>query len=247
MTTSPLGVAAALAKAIESIDGSPTFRETLDAVVAATRMSLPDFPHVSLSLRRPDGTVETASGTDELARELDELQHELAEGPCVEAMGEESLVVVEDLHREQRWPRYVPVARSRGICSQLGVPLFASGTHIGGLNLYARERADIDEACTETARLFATHSAIVLRRAQHEEQLRTALETRKLIGQATGITMERYQVDPEQAFRFLVRTSSASNTKLRDLAKELVSSAIERYRRDDVRQQDGGPPEVATD
>ena len=50
-----------------------------------------------------------------------------------------------------------------------------------------------------------------------------ALATRKLIGAAIGITMERYQIDEEHAFKFLVRVSQTGNIKLRDVADQIVN------------------------
>lgn len=43
-----------------------------------------------------------------------------------------------------------------------------------------------------------------------------------MIGQAIGITMERYEMNEDRAFAFLVRASSSSNVKIRDIAQELV-------------------------
>jgi AmiR/NasT family two-component response regulator len=50
------------------------------------------------------------------------------------------------------------------------------------------------------------------------------METRDLIGQAKGILMERHRVTGDQAFKLLVRASQATNTKLRDIADELVAT-----------------------
>ncbi|CUR58831.1 hypothetical protein NOCA1160080 [metagenome] len=114
--------------------------------------------------------------------------------------------------------------------SQVAVRLFSKKRHIAGLNLYSTERDDVDASTAETARLFATHAAIILGHAQEEDQLNHALLNRKLIGQAVGILMERYRIDADRAFQFLVRASSTSNIKLRDVAEELVTSSTERYR-----------------
>jgi hypothetical protein len=49
-------------------------------------------------------------------------------------------------------------------------------------------------ACPEAqglARLFATHAAIALGHAQERENLNAGLQTRKVIGRAIGILMER--------------------------------------------------------
>ncbi len=56
------------------------------------------------------------------------------------------------------------------------------------------------------------------------DHLNEALSTRKVIGQAIGIAMERYGIDETRAFEFLIRVSQTSNTKLRDVATEIVES-----------------------
>ena len=56
------------------------------------------------------------------------------------------------------------------------------------------------------------------------DQLEDALETRLVIGQAEGIIMERLGIDEETAFRFLVRVSSTTNIKLRDVAAHIVQT-----------------------
>jgi AmiR/NasT family two-component response regulator len=60
--------------------------------------------------------------------------------------------------------------------------------------------------------------------AKQEQTLTEALTTRNLIGQAVGIVMERYQLDSDRAFAFLVRLSQSANTKLRTVAAGLVDS-----------------------
>ena len=227
-----LTTAANLARAAESINESASFQDTLDAIVHATRTSLPEFGHVSISLRHRDGRFETMSGTDKLVWDLDMLQYTLGEGPCVQAIEEEPVVLVPKIRQDERWPRYIPAAAEKGVRSQVAVRLFANGRHAGGLNLYSTEHDDVDEDCGETARLFATHAGILLGHTEHEEQLNQALQSRKMIGQAIGILMERYSMDPDRAFQFLVRTSSTGNVKLVDVARELVATSIERYQGD---------------
>jgi AmiR/NasT family two-component response regulator len=53
--------------------------------------------------------------------------------------------------------------------------------------------------------------------------LLVALEHRTVLGQATGILMERYQLDAGTAFRVLLRTSSERNRKVYDIAQQLVA------------------------
>lgn len=54
--------------------------------------------------------------------------------------------------------------------------------------------------------------------------IEAALERRLVIGQAQGILMERLGLSAERAFAFLSRVSQQTNTKLCDVADELVQT-----------------------
>lgn len=51
------------------------------------------------------------------------------------------------------------------------------------------------------------------------ENLRRALDSRGLVGFATGVVAERYRLSPEQAWLALVELSQHTNTKLRVIAR----------------------------
>jgi transcriptional regulator with GAF, ATPase, and Fis domain len=230
MEPTPLTVAEALAQSVEQINESRTLEDTFDAIVRAARTSIPAFEHVSISVRSSSGTIETRAGTDQLVWELDGVQYDMGEGPCVEAIEHEPVVVVQHIRHEQRWPLYIPAAVKKGVRSQVGVQLFANGKHLGGLNLYSTEHDEVEHESVDTARLLATHVAVMLGHVQETHNLNQALQSRKAIGQAIGILMERYRIDENRAFQFLLRASSTSNIKLRDIAEELVISSTEGYR-----------------
>jgi hypothetical protein len=58
--------------------------------------------------------------------------------------------------------------------------------------------------------------------------LSDAVLSRQVISQAIGIVMERFELSSTRAFEYLVRTSQASQRKLRFVAAELVTRANER-------------------
>jgi AmiR/NasT family two-component response regulator len=58
---------------------------------------------------------------------------------------------------------------------------------------------------------------------EHIAHLLVALEHRTVIGQATGVVMERYGLKSNDAFRVLVRISSERRRKVYDIACELVT------------------------
>lgn len=201
---------------------------TLRTIVESAAASLPGIDAVSITLAHHDGRMETKVATDQLVWDLDRLQYELREGPCVYAIDAETVVKVEHADTDPRWPAYMKEATSRGVRSQMGLQLYVNEETIGGLNMYSLSSDTIDPELEHAAELFATHAALALGHARLEGQLREAMESRQLIGQATGILMERYQLDEKRAFDYLIRVSSHSNTKLRVVAREVVDQTVTR-------------------
>jgi GAF domain-containing protein len=215
--------ATALAQAARTIHREDTLDETLAAIAETARISVPGIDHAGISIITPQGGIETKAATDAVVWEFDRLQYDLGEGPCVSAMRETPVVAVPHARHDQRWPGFMPRALRLGLQSQLAVRLFldVEGT-MGALNLYSTSQEEIDPDAEHVAELFASHAAIALHQAREVEHLNQALESRKVIGQALGIVMERYSLDENHAFAFLLRASSTSNIKLRDIAAQLV-------------------------
>ncbi|HEV2797668.1 MAG TPA: GAF and ANTAR domain-containing protein [Nocardioides sp.] len=228
MSQHDMHIAHALTEASKLVNTPPTLDETLDAITRSALLTVPGFDHVGISITHRDGTIETRSVTDDLVRELDRLQYTLAEGPCYDSIRGAGVTIVENARHDQRWPRYMPEAVKRGLRAQLAVGLYADGDSLGGINLYSTQADEIADEAVGIAELFAAQAAIALGRSREALQMHEALESRKVIGQALGLLMERYEMNEERAFQFLTRASSTSNTKLRDVAAELVATANER-------------------
>ncbi len=199
------------------------------ALVESARVSVPGFDHVGISTFDATGRPETRASTGPLVQLLDDIQYEINEGPCVSALREAVVVTAPDVGHDQRWPRYVRRATSEtGLQSQLAVRIFLDGGVLGGLNLYSTSRSDIDPDAETVAVLFAAHAAAMMGHVSELANLHKALESRQMIGQAVGILMERYQMNADRAFAFLIRASSHGNVKLRDVAQEIVDQVNEK-------------------
>ena len=229
MSTPTNDVARALADASRTINSPRTLGDTLDAIVHAAKASVPGFEHVGISIVHGKDRIETKAATGQLVWELDDLQYSLMEGPCVSALFDAPTVTAPHLRHEQRWPRYVPEAVRHGVRSQMGYRLYVDGHTMGGLNFYSTESDTLEDGACEVGELFAIHATVALGRAMEEDNLNLALTTRGLIGQAVGLTMARFEISSDRAFQFLVRASSTSNIKLRDIAEEVVNEANARY------------------
>lgn len=218
----PQLLATSMAELARSLHRNVPLEEILDAIVEGARDNIPGVDFASISIRHRGGRIETVAGTDQIVYTADELQYDLREGPCVDAIRGEHYVLVEDVPNDPRWPRYGAAAAALGIHSQLGIELYDDGKTVGGLNLYARRRNDLNDDSARTAYLFAVHAANALGRAMIRTQLTEALETRTVTAEACGILMERYRLDRTAAFAFLTRMSQTRNVKLRIIAQELV-------------------------
>lgn len=80
----------------------------------------------------------------------------------------------------------------------------------------------------EVLHIMAAFKASVPRQtkalADENEQLRRAVESRDIIGQAKGILMERFDADARYAWEILTRLSQETNTRVVDLARKLVDT-----------------------
>jgi GAF domain-containing protein len=203
---------------------SKSVDETLQTIAEVARDSVPGFDQVGISILYKSGKVETRASTGDLVLRLDKVQYDLGEGPCVDTLRDSDIVTAPMIRHDQRWPRYVREAVGLGLKSQLAVKLYLDdeGT-LGGINFYSTVSEEVDADAEALADLFAAHSAIALGHARERENLNEALHSRKVIGQAIGILMERYEMDEDRAFSFLVRASSHGNIKVRAVAQELVN------------------------
>ena len=60
--------------------------------------------------------------------------------------------------------------------------------------------------------------------ARRDKDMAEAVDARKLVGQAMGNLMERFDLDADRAFTVLRRYSQDSNVKLRDVAQQLIDT-----------------------
>jgi hypothetical protein len=195
--------------------------KTLDRITAAAVEVLPDVDYASITVKHADGRLETFAPTDQLIVDLDAAQYDLQEGPCYEAATETVHVAAPYISDDSRFPEYGPLAAAAGIGAQAGIRLYDSPTANGALNLYSKRAGAFGDMAT-VGQLFAHQAAVALSYARQIDQLQDAVESRQIIGQAVGVTMERFGLDDARAFSFLTRLSQDTNVKLRVLAQRLL-------------------------
>jgi AmiR/NasT family two-component response regulator len=69
------------------------------------------------------------------------------------------------------------------------------------------------------------HAAVAMDKVRAVTSLTDALASRQIIGQAIGIVMHTYTINESAAFNYLVRVSQTTNTKLREVAAQVIRTA----------------------
>jgi len=197
----------------------------LDELIASAATSVPGARHAAITVADRDGTVHTASSTGRCLELLDKIQQAHREGPCLYAPWEQRVILMDDVALDERWPAFSRDAvEQTPIRSIMSFQLFTEHQTMAALNLYAEQPGVFDDDAVELGLIFATHTALAWKLVRREEQFRSALASRDLIGQAKGIVMERFKIDSVQAFELLKRLSQNSNTPVAAVARRLIES-----------------------
>jgi GAF domain-containing protein len=212
-----------------------TVEEVLRRVTVTAQHAIPGADLVSITLRERDGTLCTPVQSAGEATDLDQQQYRHDKGPCIDAADPAgpAYVLSADLTHESPWPAFATAATAHGYFSVLSTALMpGSAPFTGALNIYSRRVDGLDADARDFALLLATHASLALTTAHTRQhlaeyddkafQLRRAIGTRTVIGQATGILMGRRGLTAEAAFEVLSRTSQTRNLKLARLAELLA-------------------------
>jgi ANTAR domain-containing protein len=197
----------------------------MDSVVRYATAAVTGAEHGAISLLRNGREPATIYSTDELPLEVDSLQYTLWEGPCVAGMTESDLVWVNDLARDDQFPRFSPAAVDLGVRSMLSTRLFLTPNERAALNLYSSRPQAFVLDDLPLAAIFGSFASLLLMGQTREEKvmhLERALQSNREIGVAVGILMAERRLTREQAFDVLSKASQNLNRRLRDIAEEVA-------------------------
>jgi transcriptional regulator with GAF, ATPase, and Fis domain len=213
-----------VAAAAREIAEERSLEATVERAVQMCTETMKDCDMAAISIVE-HGSIETIAATSTLLHEADQWQFEHHEGPCYDALHHHETVTVNDVSHDQRWPTYGPrLAREAGIHSIIGYRLFTTAKSLGALNVYATRVGAFDHEDVAEGHALAGVAAVAVTRSLREQQLHDAMTNRTVIGQATGILIERFGLAPEAAFGVLQRVSQTGNIKLYAVAERLVET-----------------------
>jgi GAF domain-containing protein len=196
---------------------------TLDAIIAHAVQTIEPADHAGLILVL-DGRLVPQATLGAPPHILDSLQQQTGTGPCIDAARAQSVITIDNTLTEDRWAGFGQKAAELGVSSMLCVPLWVDELRLGTLSLYGGKPDVFAPQHRQLTDLYAAHAAIALADAQRTAQLKQALLSRDVIGQAKGILIERLKITPQDAFDRLSLASQQTNLKLSAIAKHLVET-----------------------
>jgi len=214
-----------IAKASRALHDELDASSTMQRAVHLAAELVPVAEDACISIARKGVIVATAAWTRDHALDAEQLQFAVGDGPLLRDVWEHEVVCSSDLVAEDRWPGWVArvtnEAKVRGFVS---VALASSGRRLGAMTFYSTEPQAFTADDVDICLAYSTHVAIAVETAGEDVNKSIAMESRSLIGQATGVLMQRYEVDADRAFAVLRRVSQDTNTKLHAVALEVIET-----------------------
>jgi GAF domain-containing protein len=208
--------------------------QTLDSVLGhigrAAVDALPGWDAAGATLATAE-RMATYGITDERVIQVDQSQYDADAGPCVDAMKSGDFKYFDGTSHKDEWAEFAAAADDAGIHSVASFPLKLGGEVLGALNLYSKFEDALGPGQSEEGSVFAAQAAVtianvkeLLARSEQIEQLEDGLQTRTMIGQATGLLMAQEGLTSDEAFQKLVFVSQNANLKLREIAQRYVQT-----------------------
>jgi transcriptional regulator with GAF, ATPase, and Fis domain len=220
----PATVFAALAEII--YQGSDA-KEMYAAICVAATLAILGCDHASLLVRDNDRYV-TVGASDRLAQHIDDLERRAGDGPCIDAIEEETPQIDPDLTTPSHWPKFASVlVAETPVRGAMGFRLRVDKRKGAALNLFSDTPNLFDAESAGRAAVLASFASVAINaiaKGEDAASLRRGLLSNREIGKAVGMLMLLHDVTENEAFDLLRRHSQALNIKLADVARAIIEN-----------------------
>lgn len=220
----PATVFAALAEII--YQGSDA-NEMYSAICVAATLAIRGCDHASLLVRDNDRYI-TVGASDRLAEKIDALERRAGDGPCIDAIEEETPQIDTDLTTPSLWPKLAAVlVAETPVRGAMGFRLLVDKRKGAALNLFSDTANSFDAESAGRAAVLASFASVAINavaKGEDAASLRRGLLSNREIGKAVGMLMMLHELDEDQAFDLLRRHSQALNIKLAEVARAVIEN-----------------------
>ena len=220
----PATVFAALAEII--YQGSDA-KEMYAAICVAATLAVRGCDHASLLVRENDRYV-TMGASDRLAQHVDDLERRAGDGPCIDAIEEETPRIDTNLTTPSHWPKLASVlVAETPVRGAMGFRLLVDKHKGAALNLFSDTPNLFDAESAGRAAVLASFASVAINaiaKGEDAASLRRGLLSNREIGKAVGMLMLLHEMSENEAFDLLRRQSQALNIKLAEVARAVIEN-----------------------
>jgi hypothetical protein len=197
------------------------------AICVAATLAIRGCDHASLLVRDNDRYI-TVGASDRLAETIDELERRAGDGPCIDAIEEETPQIDTDLTTPSLWPKLAAVlVAETPVRGAMGFRLLVDKRKGAALNLFSDTANSFDAESAGRAAVLASFASVAINavaKGEDAASLRRGLLSNREIGKAVGMLMMLHELDEDQAFDLLRRHSQALNIKLAEVARAVIEN-----------------------
>ncbi|WP_407710080.1 GAF and ANTAR domain-containing protein [Arthrobacter nitrophenolicus] len=199
------------------------------AAISASQIADGTAPVLCTITVERDGAPSTVASSTEEGRRLDETQYVADAGPCLTAVRQQTVVLIDDIDADTRWGLYARAALQQGVHSMMAVPIPTDSPARAALNCYAQRAHAFDQRTVRRVQGHAQSLSRILRLAlrlhapeAYTGHLRNALKSRAAVDAAIALIMLQHRGGREDALELLQVAAKSSDRRIQDIARDIV-------------------------
>jgi hypothetical protein len=194
-------------------------------VVVVGAACMPRSQHAALTTL-DHGVVRTLATTSDMPARVDAIREQSLEGPALDVLDTNDLVVSGDLADDPRWPRFGSrVTDETSIRSIVSYRLYLSREHRAALTFYSDWPHAFDDLAIAMGAIFAAYGSLTLTNElvlTEPVAVRRSADVHREIGVAVGLLMSMKDLSTQAAFERLHRASRELNRSLPSVARHVI-------------------------
>ncbi|MBI4845818.1 MAG: GAF domain-containing protein [Candidatus Omnitrophica bacterium] len=135
-------------------------------------------------------------------------------------------MVIADVLQDERYKEKT-LAKKENLVSMLSVPMLVKNRVIGVINCYTTVRYDFEESDVQLLSTVANQAAVAIENTElmvKTKVVQEELETRKKVEKAKGILMREQNLNEEDAYNLLRKSSMSKRMHMKDIAGAIILS-----------------------
>lgn len=219
-------------RAVSEVVGSMLTEDDVASTLARlVRACCAAYPSDSVAVMAVggDGELELLSSSTHGIEGIELLQIQNLEGPCADVVHSDRRILVSgEAALLERWPKVGRAIVEAGFTAAHAFPMRWRGDTIGGLNIFLRSDAEVDEPIgqlfADLATLAVLHSHD-LSADQLVARVHRAVAARAVIERAKGVLSETEGMDIDRAHQHLVEVALSDGRGISAVAEEILAGA----------------------